>query len=123
MKRNFAGGIPLIVLIAIGAVRLSAQKAVSGGPDAMATDEQMNAYLLPAIAAEGGPAYVVPGEVTGDSTVSLTAAAEGGKREELFGSRNSLLWAHLHRPNLSFSPGFGSRQQVPKSSARWQDRL
>jgi hypothetical protein len=75
MKRNFAGGIPLIVLIAIGAVRLSAQKAVSGGPDAMATDEQMNAYLLPAIAAEGGPAYVVPGEVTGDSTVSLTAAA------------------------------------------------
>jgi hypothetical protein len=48
--------------------------AASGSPDAAATDEQEAAYILPAIAAKGGPVHVVPGEVTGDSTISLTTA-------------------------------------------------
>lgn len=74
MTRNFAMGTLLAALAFSGSVQLSAQDAGPGSPDASATDRQKDAYVLPVIATNGGPVYMVPGEVTGDSTISLTAA-------------------------------------------------
>ena len=74
MNRRYTIGILLAALTVAGSMRLLGQGATPGGPDVAATDRQKAAYILPAIAAAGGPVYVVPGEVTGDSTISLTAA-------------------------------------------------
>jgi len=75
MRTALAIGILPAALAFAGPGRLSAQGAASGSPDAMATDQQKAAYILPAIAPGGGPVYVVPGEVTADSTISLTGAS------------------------------------------------
>jgi len=72
MNRHCVIGILSAALTCAGSAQLSAREAASGSSDAPATNRQEAAYFLPAIAAGGGPVYVVPGEVTGDSTISLT---------------------------------------------------
>lgn len=74
MKRRYLIGILLAEVAVTASMQLLGQGAASGSPDAAATERQKAAYILPAIAAAGGPVYVVPGDVTGDSTISLTAA-------------------------------------------------